>query len=138
MCTNCRFFKKVEMIESAKLSNSKFIPGMGVILSSGLIFSKVKTVGFSDLEISDSIEGKTTLHNHALTSYLVNRFAVGNKKLCFRITDYNGNQFIIGTYQRPYPKITFTDIAPSVLSSKCAVKMSVNYLSTSVYPVLQG
>lgn len=136
MRTKRHFINKVEMIECDKLDDSMFIPDKGVILSADLVFSKLDTIGLSSLEISDTIESKTTIHNHVLTSYLPSRFVIGNKKFAFLVTDHRGHKIIIGNHSRPYPVITFDDNRPDDFAVKNAVKMTVNYLSTTIYPVL--
>lgn len=124
------------MIEATDLSSSIFIPGVGVYLGSSLTFQKLETIGLSSLEFTDKIENKNRIVSQKLTSSICKRFEVGNHKFCFLVTAVSGKQYIIGTKDRPYPLITFTDSRPDNAASKCAVTMLVTYSNLCFYEVL--
>lgn len=136
MSTNINFINRVEMIEAADLSSSIFIPGVGVYLSSPLNFQKMETIGLSSLEFTDKIENKNRIVSQKLTSSICERFEVGNHKFCFLVTTVSGKQYVIGSKDRPYPIITFTDTRPDNAASKCAVTMLVTYSNSCFYEVL--
>ena len=136
MAKSIHYISKVEMIDSVQLSDSIFIPGVGVYLSSGIPFDKLCTVGLSSLEISDQIENKIRFFKQKVRSVLPYSFEVGNRKLCFLLTSISGEQFLLGSKDRPFPLVTFSDLRPEGIAAKCAVTMLVNYINTSFYRVL--
>lgn len=136
MSDRLKYINKIETIEAHQLASSIFIPGTGVFLESGLVFQRLDTVGLSLLDISDKIESKSRIITQKLTSYLPERFEVANRKYCFLITSVSGEQFLIGTGERPYPIVTFTDTTPDSTASKCAVTMVATYTNTCFYKVL--
>lgn len=136
MAKSLHYINKVEMIESSQLTNSIFIPGVGVYLSSGLTFDKLCTTGLSSMEISDQIENKIRSYTQKLTSVLFRSFEVANHKYCFLVTSVSGEQFLLGSKERPFPLVTFTDTRPEGATSKCAVTMLVNYTNATIYKVL--
>lgn len=136
MGKNLNFINRVEMIEATNLASSIFIPGVGVYLSSPLNFQKMETIGLSSLESTDKIENKSRIISQKLTLSLRERFAVGNHKFCFLVTTVSGEQYIIGSKDRPYPLVTFTDARPDTATSKCAVTMTVTYSNLCFYAVL--
>lgn len=130
MSSILKHIKKVEIIETKHLTNSTIINDNSILLQIYRPFSILDTVGLSSVETSDKIENKVRIHTSKLTALLPERFEVGNKKLCFRVTTVSGERFLIGTDKRPFPIITFSENYPNSASTRCGSTMTVTYSNT--------
>lgn len=130
MSSILKHIKKVEIIETKHLTNSTIINDNSILLQIYRPFSILDTVGLSSVETSDKIENKVRIHTSKLTALLPERFEVGNKKLCFRVTTVSGERFLIGTDKRPFPIITFSENYPNSASIRCGSTMTVTYSNT--------
>lgn len=118
------------MIEAKHLVNSTIINNNSILLQIYRPFSDLNTVGLSPVEMSDKIENKVRIYTSKLTALLPERFEVGNRKLCFRVTAVSGEQYLIGTDKRPFPIVTFNENYPNSTSTRCGSTMTVTYSNT--------
>ena len=130
MSSVLKYIKRVEIIEAKHLVNSTIINNNSVLLQIYRPFSILGTVGLSSVETGEKIENKVRIHTYKLIALLPERFEVGNKKLCFRVTTVSGERFLIGTDKRPFPIVTFSENYPNSTSTRCGSIMTVTYSNT--------
>lgn len=118
------------MIEAKHLINSTILDNSSVLLEVYRPFESLDTIGLSAVESSDKIENKVRIYSSKLTALIPERLEIGNKKMCFRVTTVSGEQFLIGTDQRPFPIVTFSENYPNSVSTKCGCTMTVTYSNT--------
>ena len=120
----------VSYIEAYKLHNLTYIHGVGVMLNMWRDFKPLPLVGLASCEITSKHEGHQTMFETKLSAFLSEHFDVRDRHLCYQITCVNGDRFLIGDIERPYPITTVQDIMPDKESDKSGCQLSVEYTDT--------
>lgn len=129
--------KSISFIESRLLSNITIIPGVGVNLNYWRNWAELPTVGLSECIVTSSIENKSRLFKTKLTAFLSEHFDVADRHLCFLATAVDGERYLIGTDEHPYPITNTEDTMPSRETDKSGCSLTVEYTDTiGLLPVL--
>jgi hypothetical protein len=118
--------KKIEMCIADNLSDATIV-GVKGIANVNESFTKLNTVGLSQVETDEEFEDKEKVYTQTLTATLTEKFEINKNKYCFRVTTVDGERYIIGTGYKPYPIITFSGLFPNNADDKSGYTMSVNY-----------
>lgn len=124
-------------IESRRLKHITIVPGSGVMLNYWLDFHKLPLVGQARCEVSSKVVDKSKLFTATLTAHLSEHFGISHSHLSFLATCVNGDRFLIGGNEAPYPVINTTDILPDKESDRSGCSLSVELTDTlGLLPVL--
>lgn len=129
--------KKIEVIETRLLQNMTVIPGIGVMLNFWRNFTELPLVNLASMETVSKVENKSRLFTTSIKALLSEHFDVANRKLAFMVTSVDGDRFLVGTNESPYPIANTIDTFPEKESDPSGCTLSVEYTDTiGLLPVL--
>lgn len=128
---------KLSFIESRRMKNITVVPGSGVMLNYWLDFHPLPLVGLARCEVSSKVVDKSKLFTTTLTAHLSEHFDVRGRHLSFLASCVNGDRFLIGINEAPYPVANTSDIMPDKETDRSGCSLSVEYTDTlGILPVL--
>lgn len=129
--------KKVEAIETRRLRNLTIIPGAGVMLNYWRDFTELPLANLASMEIVSKVENKSRLFTTSIKALLTEHFDIANHKLAFMVTTVEGDRYLVGTNESPFPIANTTDTFPEKESDTSGCTLSVEYTdSIGLLPVL--
>lgn len=129
--------KKIEVIEARYLKNTTIIPGTGVMLNFWRNFTELPLVNLASMEVVSKFENKSRLFTATIKALLSEHFDIANRKLAFLVTSVDGNRYLVGTNEPPFPIANTTDTFPEKESDPSGCTLSVEYTDTlGLLPVL--
>ena len=75
-------------------------------------FTELCLVGLASVEVSQNIENNSRLTTVKLTAHTTADFNVDHRRLAWRVTTVDGNQYLIGINEQPFPVTTVADHFP--------------------------
>lgn len=93
-------------------------------------FIEIPISGLASVEMIDSIENEQVIYQTKLTFFTQCPPFPSPLKRCYRITDVQGNQFLIGIAKSPFPVSSGTDSNPSSPAGKRGKETVVTWKST--------
>lgn len=133
MCNTAQLLHNVNgisIIETRFLQNTVIIPGRGVFLNYWRNFSKLPLVGLAKCEVTSKLQDNSRIFTTILSGLLSEHFDVTGRQLAFMITCVNGDRFLIGSCERPYPVVNTTDTLPGKASDPSGCTIDVQYVDT--------
>ena len=129
--------KSVSVIEAKDLANVHFVPGIGAFLDHWRPFDELPVVGLAECSVASAIENRSRVFTTKLTAHLSAHFDVAGHDLCFMIGTVDGERYLIGMSESPYPVVNTEDVMPDRASDKSGCILSVEYKDTlGLLPVL--
>lgn len=129
--------KKIEVIETRLLQNMTIIPGLGVMLNFWRNFTELPLVNLASMETVSKVENKSRLFTTSIKALLYEHFDVANRKLAFMVTTVDGDRFLVGTNESPFPVANTNDTFPEKESDPSGCTLTVEYTDTlGLLPVL--
>lgn len=127
----------VSYIEADKLHNLTYIHGVGVMLNMWRDFKPLPMVGLGSCEITAKHEGRKKLYTTKVSAFLSEHFDPRDRRLCYQVTCVNGERYLVGNSEHPYPITNVQDTMPDKESDKCGCQLTVEYTDTIGYlPIL--
>ena len=124
-------------IECRLLQNLTFIPGQGVMLNYWRNFQELPLVGLASGEVTSKVEDKSRTFTTTINALLSDHFDVANRHLAFLITVADGDRYLVGTAEKPYPIVNTSDALPGKATDQSGCTLSVEYTDTiGLTPVL--
>lgn len=120
----------VSVIECGLLQNLSIIPGHGVLLNYWRNFQPLPLVGLAQCEVTSKLQDNSRSFTTVLTCRLSEHFNVADRQLAFLVTCVNGDRFLIGSAERPYPVVNTTDSMPGNVSDPSGCSLNVQYIDT--------
>lgn len=118
---------RVEFIETRYLSNIMLLSNSEVTLQYWRNFNELCLVGLADIEISQAIDNGSCLTTVRLTARTTSDFDVNHRRLAWRVTTVEGDQFLIGTTEQPFPVTTVANDFPDKPTSPSGKKVTVSW-----------
>lgn len=118
---------RVEFIETRYLSNIVLLDNSEVTLQYWRNFNELCLVGLADIEISQAIDNGSRLTTVRLTARTTSDFDVNHRRLAWRVTTVEGDQYLIGTTEQPYPVTTVANDFPDKPTSPSGKKVTVSW-----------
>lgn len=129
--------KKIEVIETRLLQNTTIIPGLGVMLNFWRNFTELPLVNLASMETVSKVENKSRLFTTSIKALLFENFDVANRKLAFMVTTVDGDRFLVGTNESPFPVANTTYTFPEKESDPSGCTLTVEFTDTlGLLPVL--
>lgn len=129
--------KKIEVIETRLLQNMTVIPGTGVMLNFWRNFNELPLVNLASMEIVSKVENKSRLFTTSIKALLSEHFDIASRKLAFLVTTVDGDRYLVGTNESPFPVANTTDSFPEKENEPSGCTLSVEYTDTlGLLPVL--
>lgn len=128
---------KLAFIDTQQLQGITLIHGSGVMLNYWRDFEELQLVGLANCEVTSKVENRTKLFTTSLTAHLSEHFDTRNRHLAFLATCVDGDRFLIGSNESPYPIINTTDSLPGKETDRSGCSLTVEYTDTlGLMPVL--
>jgi len=105
-----------------------------VLITDYMPWKKICMIGLANVEVSDKVENGIRTWTTKFTATLSERFPISNVPQAFRLTDVQGNSWLVGLGERPFPIVNQTSTHSSEISSKTACILTVSW--TSICPML--
>lgn len=118
---------KLAVIETCKLGDITIIHGLGVMLNRWHDFEDLEISGLAQCEISSKVDNKSKLFTTTLSARLPEHFDSLDKSLAFLVTCVNGERFLIGTNEAPYPIVNTSDSFPGKTNEVSGCSLSVEF-----------
>lgn len=118
---------KLEFIETRYLSNIVLLGNSQVSLQYWRNFNELCLVGLADVEVRDEIDNGSRLKAIKLTARTAEDFNVSNRRLAWRVTTVQGDRFLIGINERPYPVTTIVDNFPGKATERSGKTIIVTW-----------
>lgn len=129
--------REVSMIDAHDLANLTVIPGTGVLLNYWRPFVDLHVVGLAQCEVSSAVENGSRVYTTRLSANLAAYPAVDGRDLCFMITAVDGERYLIGMSEKPFPVVNTGFSMPDRASDRSGCTISVEYKDTwGLLPVL--
>lgn len=90
-------------------------------------FNPICLDGFASCEASESVEDGSRLTTVRLTMHTSDDFWVDDRHLCWRITTTQGNQYLIGLDEQPWPVATVVDTYPDKTTERSGKTITVTW-----------
>lgn len=116
---------ELSAIETNSLRNITVIPGVGVRLGSNTSDRPLLLSGLAQGEVSSTIENKSRVYKTSVSARLREHFDPSGKSLVFLARCANGDRFLIGTNEKPYPMVTVTDSLPGNHSDPSGCNLTI-------------
>ena len=100
-----------------------------VILKEVMPWREVPIVGLVVLETGDELDNGVRLHTQKLTATLETEYVLPQSPTVFLITAVNGTQYLLGTYNAPFPLIQQNTILSSNAGENAITELIVNFTS---------
>lgn len=129
--------KEVAMIDAHQLPDITIIPGTGVMLNYWRPFEELPVVGLAQCEVSSAIDNGSRVYTTKLTANLAESPAIDGRDLCFMVTAVDGERYLIGMSEKPFPVVNTEFSMPDRVSDRSGCSISVEYKDTwGLLPVL--
>ena len=96
---------------------------------SSVEFAEINTVGLVDVKMDDSIENKEKVYTSVVSFQTPNKTPAGVSRLAFRLTTIDGNRFLLGTSERPYPIIKESNPFPGKVGDSTLKSVTITWKS---------
>ena len=103
---------RVEFIETRYLNSIVLLSDHEVSLQYWRNFTELCLVGLASVEVSQNIENNSRLTTVKLTAQTTADFNVDHRRLAWLVTTVEGNQYLIGCNEQPFPVTTVADNFP--------------------------
>lgn len=128
---------KLAFIETRLLQNITIAHGAGVYLNYWRNFEELPLVGLANCEVTSKVENRTKLFSTSLTAQLSEHFDARERHLAFLATCVDGERYLIGNNEIPYPIVNTTDTLPGRETDKSGCSLTIEFTDTlGLLPVL--
>ena len=118
---------KVEFIETRHLSNMALLGNNEVSLRYWRNFTELCLAGHAAVDVTQTLENGSRLAAVKLTAHTASAFAVGHRRLAWRVTTVQGDVYLIGTAEQPYPVTTVADDFPGKETGRSGKTVTVSW-----------
>ncbi|MCM1356520.1 MAG: hypothetical protein NC212_08970 [Staphylococcus sp.] len=125
-----RNITKVSYIDARTLQDITVIPGMGVILGDDFNFIALRLVGLGGCEVSSATDDRVPVFTSVLSCLLSEDFDPANRPLAFMMTTLQGERFLLGTAESPFPIITSVSSLPDKMSEPSGYRLTATWSTT--------
>lgn len=125
---------KIEMIRIEDLNSLQVISPSSCRMKSSLLFTDLDIQDLVGVTVEDSYENAQRKYTTTVTFKTPCRKLLALSRMAFRLTDVNGNQYMVGTNSRPYPIIKELQTFPDKVPESSLKQFSITW--KSMYPML--
>lgn len=118
---------RVEFIETRYLSNMVLLGNSEVTLQYWRNFIELCLVGLASVDVSQAIDNGSRLTTIKLTARTTSDFDVNHRRLAWRVTTVEGDQYLIGTTEQPFPITTVANDFPDKPTEQSGKKITVSW-----------
>lgn len=134
MRCNLLHIKTVEKCLVSAMETSMQVFNNGIFLKESSGFEKLDIIGLASVEVTDKMDNNQKLFTTKLIFKTALRPELDLDRFCYRLTSVSGQEYILGTKERPYTVFTSTENYPGSTSDKAGCTCTVTY--TNLFPLL--
>lgn len=108
-----RNITKIETIAAKSLNGLSHPCQFGAKIPASAQFTIINTKGLPNCEISEKIDNGVRQFTTKLTFKTCDRLDITGTPIAFRFTSTDGNAYLVGRPQAPYPVLTLQETFPS-------------------------
>lgn len=122
---------RIDCCEAYHLASAIVLPETAsVLLREPMPWKRLPMVGLATLETSEEVKKGVRTHSAKLSATLCGgRLALSSCPLAYRLTCVNGNQYLLGTADPPFPLTTQEDKRPGNAAETSAVALVVSWVT---------
>lgn len=117
----------ISVIESRFLRNIIVVPAQGVRLGYWRNFHELPLVDLASYEVSSKVVNKSRLYTHTLKALLSAPFDVHTKCYSFLLTAVDGERYLLGGPERPWPIVNTTDTFPGKVTEPAGCTLTIEH-----------
>lgn len=122
---------KLESVPVENLSGLKPLSLHSCSVPSSVKFTEINIIDLVDVKMDDAIENKEKVYTSVVSFQTPDKIPSSGGHLAFRLTTIDGNRFLLGTSQRPYPIIKESNPFPGKVGDSTMKTVTVTWKSTS-------
>lgn len=121
---------RVSYIDARVLNSITVVPGMGAILGDDFNFIPLPIAGLGDCEVSSANEDRVPVFTSVLSCLVTMDFDPAQRPIVFLLTTVQGERFLLGCQEPPYPIVTSVSSLPSKMSEPSGYRLTATWKST--------
>lgn len=126
---------KIEFIDSSDLSGMKILTQHSCRIPNGVNFCEIESLsGLVGAKTEDTMDDGEKVYTTTVTFQMKCKMPTEERRVAFRLTSIDGNQFLVGTDIRPYPVIKENNPYPEKPGDSVLKQVTVTWKSP--YPML--
>lgn len=126
---------KIEMAEAGVLSSMLITSPSSCHFRIMPDFQEIDIQELVGVKIEDTCENNQKVFTTTATFYTKDKTPMSSRQKCFRLTSVSGQQYIIGTAQRPYPIIKENNAFPEKPADSTLKQVTITWKAP--HPMLQ-
>ena len=126
------------MIRIEDLNSLQMISPSSCRMKSSLLFTDLEIQDLVGVTVEDSYENAQRKYTTTVTFKTPCRKFLALRCMAFRLTDANGNQYLIGTNSRPYPIIKELQTFPDKVPDSSLKQFSITWKSMHPMLLIEG
>ena len=120
---------RVSYIDARVLQDITVIPGMGVLLQDDFNFIPLPISGLGSCEISSVTEDRVPVFTSVLSCLITEDFDPAQRPLVFLMVTLQGERFLLGCQEPPYPIVTSVSSLPAKMSEPSGYRLTATWKS---------
>lgn len=125
---------KIEIANCSELAGMMFLRNDKCAFRSMPIFEKIEAKGLIGVKIDENTENGQKVFTTTATFLTEDRDGRSWYRKCFRLTTIKGKQFLIGSYDRPYPNVKEESNFPQNPADSSLKKITITW--KSMHPMM--
>lgn len=135
MNCNLLHIKTIEKCPVSEIESSIQVLDDAIFLKESSGFEKLDIIGLASVEVTDKVDNKQKVFNSKLVFKTGLRPELDSGHFCYRLTSVSGQQYLLGTKERPYTVFTATESYPGAPADKSGCTCTVTY--TNLFALLK-
>lgn len=125
-----RHICKVEYCAAYHLKRAIILPAQAkALVGEPMPWQELPLVGLASLEVSDEVEDGVRIYTSKLNATLCKSFLHPKRPSAFRLTDVQGNQYLLGTAYKPFPLVAIITNTSTNEAERTVTVLSANWVS---------
>ena len=129
---------KIEMIRIEDLNSLQVTSPTTCRMKSSLFFTDLEIQDLVGVTVEDSYENAQRKYNTTVTFKTPCRKLLALSRMAFRLTDVNGNQYLVGTNSRPYAIIKELQTFPDKVPDSSLKQFTITWKSMHPMLLIEG
>lgn len=122
---------RLHAVNPADLAAVCIVPGRGAyVIGSQLPTTEIALDAPAELRDSTKTVDRTKVHTVQLTAKISERIMTDGYPLCYIATSVDGSQWLVGSFDQPFPVSDIEDVMPSRFTDRSGCNLTVQWSGT--------
>ena len=132
-----RHIRKIEYCAAYHLKRAIILPAQAIALvREPMPWQEIPIVRFAKLESIEDVENGVRIYTSKLTATLCKPFLHPKRPSAFRLTDVQGQTYLLGTSEKPHPLSVITIQYPEKVKDLIQYGLFTQWMSYTGYPLI--